>query len=70
MQTIEIKIPDMSCGHCVSTVERALSAIEGTQKVVVSLEDGCARVSGAALDYDRLHEAVREAGYTPEMHEE
>ena len=27
MKTIEIEIPEMSCGHCVQTVQSALAAV-------------------------------------------
>lgn len=39
-----IKIKGMMCNHCVSTVKKALSAINGVEEVEVSLENGTAEV--------------------------
>ena len=38
-----IRIKGMSCQHCVDSVTRALSALEGISNVVVNLEKGEAR---------------------------
>ncbi len=38
MPTISVK--GMSCGHCVSAVTKAVSAVPGTSEVVVDLQKG------------------------------
>ena len=37
MKTVELNVPDMSCGHCVTTVQAALAAVEGVRDVDVAL---------------------------------
>ena len=37
MKTVELSVPDMSCGHCVATVQSALTAVAGVEGVEVSL---------------------------------
>ena len=44
MKTSEIKIKGMSCNHCVASVQKALSALEGVKSVDVSLENEMATV--------------------------
>ncbi len=61
-----IKVEGMMCAHCQAHVFKALSAVEGVQKVEVSLEDKQAVVTLAKDVADQLlMDAVTEAGYTP-----
>ena len=54
------------CAHCQAHVFKALSAVEGVQKVEVSLGDKQAVVTLAKDVADQiLMDAVTEAGYTP-----
>ena len=59
---IELKIEGMTCGHCKSSVEKALLKVPGVTKVEVDLAHKQAVVSGTA-DRLSLEEAVDEAGY-------
>jgi copper chaperone CopZ len=53
----------MTCGHCVSAVTEEVSAIPGVTDVTVDLDSGSLKVvSEAAVDFDRIVEAVAEAG--------
>jgi len=56
-----LAVTGMSCGHCVATVEQAVSAVPGVTSVAVSLERGDAEVVGGVPH--RVIEAIREAGY-------
>jgi len=58
-----LSIKGMSCGHCVTRVEAAVSAIQGVTSVKVNLGQKSAVVEGVALDDARLKEAVADAGY-------
>lgn len=61
-----IKVEGMMCAHCQAHVFKALSAVEGVQKVEVSLEDKQAVVILAKDVADKLlMDAVTAAGYTP-----
>ncbi len=46
MNPIEIKINGMNCGHCAFSVEKAVSALAGVEKVLVNLEEKKAVVWG------------------------
>jgi copper chaperone len=65
METVELKVEGMTCGSCVNSVTRTLSALPGVQKVDVSLAESRAKVtydpgkSGLA-DFKR---AVENAGF-------
>lgn len=49
MKTSEIKIKGMSCNHCVASIQKALSALEGVKSVDVSLENEMATVEYLSL---------------------
>ena len=57
-------IEGMMCGHCTGRVEKAVSAIDGVDKVEMSLEDKSAVLSlSKEVDDKVLTDAVTEAGY-------
>lgn len=59
-----LDVKGMSCGHCVSRVDKALRAVEGVASVTVSLEGHRAEVEfEAPATSAALVEAVSEAGY-------
>ena len=62
--TKTLNIEGMMCAHCVSHVEKALSALEGVASAKADLEDKKATVtlSGEVSDQE-LKNAVTEAGY-------
>ena len=56
-------VTGMTCGHCVKAVTEEVSAIDGVTGVDVDLATGRLVVSsGAPVDFDRIVEAVAEAG--------
>jgi copper chaperone len=61
---IEIKVPDMTCGHCVSNVTKAVKALDAAAEIEISLDEHRVRVQGKASKEALLH-AISEAGYTP-----
>ena len=64
MKEIELKIEGMSCMHCVNTVKRALSEIDGVLEVEVSLEKRTAKVKlDKEVPFETLREAVQQWGY-------
>jgi len=62
---IELKVPDMTCGHCVSTITKAVKDLDASAKVEVSLPDHRVRVDTKASKED-LVRSIAEAGYTPQ----
>ncbi len=65
MTMIEIKVPDMTCGHCASTITKAVKALDASAQIDISLPDHRVRVDGKAPREDLVH-CIAEAGYTPE----
>ncbi|GAB6042235.1 heavy-metal-associated domain-containing protein [Endothiovibrio diazotrophicus] len=63
-----ITVKGMSCGGCVSGVEKALRALPGVAGVEVSLEGASATVDydEAAVGLEQLKGAVVEAGFETE----
>lgn len=64
MKTIELEVPDMSCGHCVTTIHSALTVVAGVEKVDVTLEGKRAIVQAQdTVREETLVRAVEQAGY-------
>jgi hypothetical protein len=66
-QRIELSVSGMSCNHCASAVERALSQVGGVDKVEVDLSSGAAVVRGDDIDTTALTKSVEEVGYGAEV---
>ena len=63
----ELNIGGMTCGHCQTAVTKALKSVPGVQNAQVDLKTGKAVVEGQA-DVSALLAAVREEGYTVQVH--
>ena len=63
MITYEVK--DMTCGHCVGTITRAVQAVDGDARVDVDLGRHRVTVSPKTATAQDLQAAIEEAGYTP-----
>ena len=64
LQSIELRVHGMHCAGCVSSVERALTNVEGVRSASVNLTAEAARVHAAAdANVDALIAAVRSAGF-------
>jgi len=62
---IELKVNDMTCGHCVGRVTQAVKDIDGAAQVDINLERKSVHIdsSHAAGEFEA---AIRQAGYTPQ----
>lgn len=64
-EKVTLDVQGMSCDHCVMTVQKALSGIEGVKSVKVNLRKKEAQVKyEGAVRQEDLVSAVEEAGYT------
>ena len=61
---IEFKLPDMSCGHCVSTVTRAVRQVDPQARVEADLAGKTVKIE-SSQDRAPLARALAEAGYPP-----
>ncbi|MGB7964478.1 MAG: heavy-metal-associated domain-containing protein [Propionicimonas sp.] len=55
-------VTGMTCGHCVKSVKEEVGAVPGVTEVELTLEGDLAVHSDAPIDFDRIVEAVYEAG--------
>lgn len=62
---IAFEVNDMTCGHCVSTVTKALKAVDHAAKVQIDLATHRVLVEPNSADADELAEAIKDAGYSP-----
>jgi copper chaperone len=62
---IAFEVNDMTCGHCVSTLTKALKGADKDAKVRIDLASHRVQVEPAAADAEELADAIKEAGYTP-----
>jgi copper ion binding protein len=62
---IVVKVSGMTCGKCVSRVQKGLAKLEGVDHVTVELESGIARVQGSAVEACIL-ERIVELGFGAE----
>ena len=63
---IAFDIPDMTCGHCKSTVESAIHQVDTSAAIRIDLAAKTADVETEA-SADRIAEAIAAAGYTPHL---
>lgn len=64
MTTTVLNVPEVHCGHCVSSIEGALKPMDGVDDATVSLEDTNVTVEhGDEVTIDQLRAAIEEQGY-------
>ena len=65
MTTLTLNVPDISCGHCKSSIEGAVSELAGISKVEVSIEDRTVDVAfeDASVDRTAIVDAIEGQGY-------
>lgn len=59
---IELTVPDMSCGHCVAAITRAIKELDADAKVTITLADKRVAVESAE-DRAAIEACLQEAGY-------
>lgn len=62
---IAFEVKDMSCGHCVSTITKAVSALDSGAKLHIDLASHRVEIEPAAASAAQLAAAIAQAGYTP-----
>ena len=69
LETTTIELAGMTCGHCVATVEKALLSVDGVRSATAALDSQSAVVSFDPLvaDLPAIRQAVRSAGYLPQL---
>jgi copper chaperone len=60
----QFNVSDMTCGHCVSTVTKAVKGVDSRASVEISLAERRVTVR-SSLSQQEIAEAIKDAGYTP-----
>lgn len=63
MKTFQVN--DMTCGHCVNAVTKAVKVIDPSAYVSVNLTTKRVEVESKTADLRAIKAAIAEAGYTP-----
>ncbi len=62
--TTTLKVRGMSCQHCVMSITKALSQLEGVKEIHVNLEKGEVHFEKTKeISPERIEKAIGEAGY-------
>ena len=65
-QMLELNVTDMTCGHCASTITRAVKEVDSAAVCEVDLGQKTVRVKSDKPVGEFL-EAIQEAGYSPKL---
>jgi copper chaperone len=65
MKRITLSVPDISCGHCKSSIEGAVAALDGVARAEVSVNDRTVEVEydPALLDLAVIITAIDDQGF-------
>lgn len=62
---ISFQVNDMTCGHCASTITKALKGADKDAKVSIDLSRHRVEIEPGDSTAEELSDAIAEAGYTP-----
>ena len=62
---ISFQVNDMTCGHCVSSITKAVKDLDSDAKVQIDLASHRVDIEPAGANPVELNNAIKEAGYTP-----
>lgn len=60
------RVKDMTCGHCVATITKAVRDADPGAEIEVDLPQHLVRI-GSSTEAVQIEQAIREAGYDPEV---
>lgn len=65
MTQVTLSVPDISCGHCKSSIEGAVNPLEGVASAVVTIDDRNVAIEydGSNTTMDAIVAAIDEQGY-------
>ena len=63
MNTFEVK--DMTCGHCVSTITKAIKAMDPDARVQIDLATHRVGIESSDASAAQWSDVIAQAGYTP-----
>lgn len=65
MSELTLSVPDISCGHCKSSIEGAVGALDGISKVEVAIDEKTVDVAfdDQVQDLDTIISTIEQQGY-------
>jgi len=67
MQTKTFKVPNITCGHCVNTIQNEVGELEGVKSVVASAETKMVTIKWQEpQSWDSIKALLEEINYPPE----
>ena len=63
---ISFVVKDMTCGHCVASITKAVQAADPSAQVQVKLAEHRVDIESAQSNAEQLRSAIEAAGFTPE----
>lgn len=66
---IAFEVKDMTCGHCASTITKALKSLDQNARVTVDLPRHLVTIEPTDANPTELQQAIADAGYTPVLME-
>ena len=67
---IHFEVKDMTCGHCVSTITKALKSVDSGASFTIDPTRRLVIIESTDADPKALQDAIADAGYTPMRAEE
>jgi len=66
IQETVLSVPDVSCEHCVKTIDGALGALPGVESVATDIPSKTValRYDPAQVSLEQIEETLDDAGYT------
>ena len=62
---IAFEVKDMTCGHCVSTITKAVNALDPSARVRIDLVAHYVEIESSDNHAAQWGDVIKEAGYTP-----
>jgi copper chaperone len=62
---VTFEVNDMTCGHCVSSITKAVRSVDGDAQIRIDLASHLVQIEPTQAGASDLAQAIKEAGYTP-----
>jgi copper chaperone len=65
MTSLTLRVPEISCGHCKSAIEAAVSPLDGVDRVEVEIDTSTVELDydGTAATLTTIVTAIEDVGY-------
>lgn len=63
---IKLSVPEMTCGHCKATVEKAVASVDPTARVAIDLATHSVEIT-SGVDTPTLIGALKAEGYEAQL---